>query len=411
MGRNWRRIVSPVIVAAVAGCLTTLATGPAAALASTFSSTLTGVSCPSATDCMAVGWSEADDQSSVYYTLAEDWNGTSWAITPTPSPRDPGGGAELTAISCVRSTDCMAVGDTQVFQAKNGRTVPHPLAESWNGTTWTLVPTPKFAHTSAMLNSVSCTAGTGGRPARCMAVGSEGGAQDPTRFTLAESWNGTAWKFVSTPMPLTPGGTALNGVSCTEATDCMAVGYYGYSTGFGTSVSLAERWNGTTWSRRVTPTPDSSAAFSGVACSAVAGCEAVGQDAQTAPKLGAGTFAALWNGRTWKAQPSPDPSPAAGGAGLTGVSCTAVAACMAAGWWVDQEGEVVTTLAEAWNGHAWSKDPTPSPRYTNPLLAVACASSSDCMAVGSTQGQAGNQVTLGEAWNGTRWALVRTPNP
>jgi hypothetical protein len=409
MGRNWRCIVSPAIV--VAGCLTTFTAGPVAALAATFSSVLTGVSCPSATDCMAVGWSEANGESSVYYTLAEAWNGTSWTITPTPSPGDLGGGAELTAISCVSSTDCMAVGETETFQAKTGRTVPHPLAESWNGTKWARVPTPKFAHTTAMLNGVSCTAGAGGGPGRCTAVGSEGGPRDPTQFTLAESWNGTTWKFVSTPMPLTPGGTALNAVSCAEATDCIAVGYYGYSTGFGTSVSLAESWNGTRWRRLVTPTPDSSAAFTGVACPAATDCEAVGGDAQTAPKLGAGTFAALWNGRTWKTQPSPDPNPGAGGAELTGVSCTAAAACMAAGSWGDQEGEVVTTLAEAWNGQAWRTTPTPSPRYTNPLLAVACASWSDCMAVGSTQGQTGNQVTLGEAWNGTKWALVRTPNP
>jgi hypothetical protein len=411
MGQNRRRIVSTAIAVAAAGCLTTLATGPATALATTFASTLTGVSCPSTTDCMAVGWSEAENQSSVYYTLGEVWNGTSWTIIHTPSPSNLGGGAQLNAVSCVSSTDCMAVGETQIFQAKTGRTVPHPLAEAWNGTKWALVATPSLGKSGAMLNGVSCTAGTGGGPAQCMAVGSEGGPDNPTQFTLAESWNGTAWKFVSTPAPLTPGGTALNALSCTSAAECMAVGYYGYNNGTGTSVSLAEHWNGKIWIREVTPTPDSSATFSGVSCPAATDCEAVGTDAQTSPKLGAGTFAALWNGQGWKTQPSPNPSPAAGGAELTGVSCTAVATCMAAGWWIDMEGEVVTTLAEAWNGQAWSKTHTPSPRYTNPLLAVGCASPSDCVAVGNTQSQISTQATLSEAWNGTEWALLKTPNP
>jgi hypothetical protein len=429
MIRNWRRIVTTAIALPVAGCLTTLtttatvgaatasaatasaATAATPAVAATFASALTAVSCPSATDCMAVGWSEADDQSSVYYTLAEAWNGTSWTIVPAPSPANRGGGALLNAISCVSGTDCMAVGDTEIFQAKTGRTVPHPLAEAWNGAKWTLVPTADLGHSGATLNGVACTAGTVGGPTQCMAAGSEGEPKDPTAFTLAESWNGTAWKFVATPAPLTPGGTALNGVSCTGAAGCMAVGYYGYNNGTGTSVSLAESWNGTKWTRLVTPTPDSSATFTGVSCPAAGDCEAVGTDAQTAPKLGAGTFSAVWNGHTWQTQPSPDPSPGAGGAGLAGVSCSAVTACMAAGSWVDMEGEVVSTLAEAWNGQAWAKTRTPSPRYTNPLLGVACASSSDCVAVGSTLGQTGNQVTLGEVWNGTGWELVKTLNP
>jgi hypothetical protein len=164
----------------------------------------------------------------------------------------------------------------------------------WNGTTWTLVPTPKFAHAGAMLNGVSCTPGTGGAPARCMAVGSEGGPKHPTQFTLAESWNGRSWKFVGTPIPLTPGGTALNGVSCTGGTACMAAGYHGDSNGFGTSASLAERWNGKTWRRLVTPTPDSSATFTGVACPEATDCEAVGTHAEHSPTLGSGTFAAIW---------------------------------------------------------------------------------------------------------------------
>ena len=60
---------------------------------------------------------------------------------------------------------------------------------------------------------------------------------------MAERWNGTAWAMQSIPNP--NGSGQLNGVSCTSASACTAVGYYG---GY---VTLAERWNGTVRARGV----------------------------------------------------------------------------------------------------------------------------------------------------------------
>jgi hypothetical protein len=44
--------------------------------------------------------------------------------------------------------------------------------------------------------------------------------------TLAERWNGTSWKTQTTPNPAGAGYSQLNGVSCTSASACTAVGYY-----------------------------------------------------------------------------------------------------------------------------------------------------------------------------------------
>jgi hypothetical protein len=311
----------------------------------------------------------------------------------------------LNAVSCVSSTDCMAVGESLIFHVPGGNIIPHPFALAWNGTKWATVPTPTLAHSGASLNGVSCASASS-----CMAVGNEGFPKNPTAFTLAESWNGTAWKFVPTPTPLTPGGTALRRVSCTRPASCMAVGYYGYNNGTGTSVTLAEQWNGTAWHRRGTPTPGSSGTLGGVACSSAAACIAVGGHFRPTGNLVNATLAEQWNGTGWKVQQTPNPR-GAGAAGFDSVSCTGPASCMAVGAGADQTGESGFAVTQAWNGTSWKQLRTPGPgSVNNELRGVSCTSSPACMAVGDFTGT-GNQFTLAEAWNGVRWTVVKTPNP
>jgi hypothetical protein len=404
-------MLTPRALAALSACcLAALMAGPASAAASpsVINTSLTGVSCPSATSCVAVGSFLGRIQGTSAYqnfTLAETWNGSTWTIVPSPSPKQPGGGAQLSSVSCTSSTSCMAVGETQVFHVPGGYLVPHPLAESWNGSKWSEVTTPTLTNSGASLNGVSCTS-----PSDCMAVGSEGTPKNPTLFTLAEQWNGTAWKFVTTPPPLTPGGTALSTVSCASASTCMAAGYYGFSNGFGTSLTLSEQWNGTKWQIRTTPTPGNSGVLAGASCTSATSCTAVGSHAVATGNLVKATLAEQWGGRHWKAQPTPNPA-GAGAAGFDAVSCTSASACMATGASLDQTGESQFTLAEAWNGTNWSLLHTPGPgSFGNDLLGVSCASASACMAVGEFIG-VGNEMPLAESWNGTSWSLVKTPHP
>ena len=114
----------------------------------------------------------------------------------------------------------------------------NPLAESFNGKKWAIVntPVPKGTEDSVLIG-VSCPSATS-----CFAVGSSNipdGVQ-----TLVESWNGTTWKIV--PSPNGSGGrTALNGVSCPASNSCMAVGYQ--ALGGHNDETIAEQWNGSTW--------------------------------------------------------------------------------------------------------------------------------------------------------------------
>jgi hypothetical protein len=55
---------------------------------------------------------------------------------------------------------------------------------------------------------------------------------------------------VTTPNPPGATGSYLNGVSCTSATECIAVG--DYTNRAGNYLTLAEVWNGHVW--RIQPT-------------------------------------------------------------------------------------------------------------------------------------------------------------
>src|ERR1700723_1702098 len=86
------------------------------------------------------------------------------------------------------------------------------------------------ASSYAFLSSVSCPS-----PGMCMAVGGYVTAGNQTR-TLAERWNGTSWSIVGTENM--GSSDELWSVSCASASSCSAVGDAG-----GQSVPMAQQWN------------------------------------------------------------------------------------------------------------------------------------------------------------------------
>ena len=108
------------------------------------------------------------------------------------------------------------------------------------------MPTPDALVANGALAADACPS-----PARCVAVGSY--ADSSGTSALAESWNGTAWSIQRVPVPVSVTHSALDGVSCSSATACTAVGYY--TDNLGDQVTLAEKWNGVSWSVQATPNP------------------------------------------------------------------------------------------------------------------------------------------------------------
>jgi hypothetical protein len=247
------------------------------------------VSCTSTRACLAVGshYSEDGDQ-----TLAESWNGTSWTRLATPNP---GESADFLSVSCMSAGHCMAVG---YFDANNtDGTTSVPLAMSWNGAGWSMLSAAgSGTPLQGSLTGVSCTS-----TSSCVAVGFEGGPSGNQQGStpLAESWNGRSWTVVRTPVPSGVEVASLSDVSCASQDVCEAVGQYGTAVDAGAQ-ALTERWDGSSWT--VQGTPGASGELSGVSCGSTTDCIAVGESTQ----YPASTFAERWDGARWTVLPTPD---------------------------------------------------------------------------------------------------------
>jgi hypothetical protein len=338
---------------------------------------LFGVSCPAVGSCTAVG--EYIKSGSVTQTLIETGgvDGTTWSVVPSPSPSTFGNA--LDGVSCVSTTMCTAVGSVS---GDSSSVSSLTLVETWDGTTWSVVPSPSPGLIRNALSGVSCLSAT-----MCTAVGTaseSGPTSGNAAFTVVETWDGTTWSVVPSPNP-GPGGNDLNGVSCLSTSFCVAVG-----TALGSPpqelLTLVEMWDGTTWS--VVPSPDPSNQsvpineLSGVSCISTVSCTAVGDYITNT-----GSRKALiesWDGTAWSVVLSPNASPI-GLERLTSISCVSISSCTAVGG-AFNNGSVLQTLVETFDGTTWSVVPSPdgSSSDTNFLNGVSCppASSGTCTAVG-----------------------------
>jgi hypothetical protein len=308
---------------------------------------LFGVSCASATDCVAVG---TEYSHLLGATFAEHWNGTQWTVTPVPVPPN-AKDSELNGVSCTGDGSCMAVG---VENFNTDRT-PAAIAERWDGTRWTVVPVPGPASSVSILTGVSCAAASD-----CTADG--GYAPLPGGYpesTLTEHWNGTGWRIVPSPDPAHARLSALFAVSCPPGGGCLATGdFFTVSQGNYNSHNLAERWNGAQWSLVLAPAPQATSQnqLNGVSCAMAGACMAVGYD------LSAGglmiPLAESWDGHRFSVLTAPSPPGSA--AGLVGVSCPGSRVCVAAGFHGNSQGDIVT-LTEVWQHGTWRIVPSPSP--------------------------------------------------
>src|SRR6516165_8261818 len=359
---------------------------------------LSGVACTSTTTCIAAGASNPFTPSAK--TLAERWNGTRWRIQATPNP--PQGGGELNGVACTSASACTAAGNSNTGN----------LAERWNGSSWAIQPTPSLpGGVMSQLIGVACTSGAG-----CLAVGfstpnHRNVVNHPPQATLAERWNGSTWSIQPTPNPPGAAPSNLNAASCVSRSACIAVG--STSNSRGTSLTLAQRWNGHTWRIQPTPSPADGGTLTGVSCLSRSSCLAVGGHGNPFNEVPPGTLAERWNGSRWRIQPTPNPP--GGGWWLTAVSCTSPSACTAVGGRIEPPGKPQGTLAERWDGRRWRIQATPSlPGNAVKLLAgVACTSRSSCLAVGGEFDPATgeNLGTLAERWNGRTWRIVPTFKP
>ena len=195
---------------------------------------------------------------------------------------------------------------------------------------------------------------------------------------------GAHWSAIRAPDPpgTTPTNTDLSGVSCTAVGDCVAVGYWADQ---GPISGLIETETGGAWAASTAPAPPGGMArgLQAVACSTLDACVASG-----------GSSLLDDRGGVWTASTIPVPSDADinSQALVQSVACAA-ASCVGVGSYYAtgiQKPLVVTESGGAWSATTLS---LPSGVLSGALRRVSCGRTT-CAAIGSSPFGAGPSVPL-----------------
>lgn len=324
---------------------------------------LSGVAVVSACDAWAVG---ADlNASQVRQTLIEHWDGSNWTVTPSPNLGP--GNSELIAVRAESADDVWAVG----FYAGNGSSAL-TLVLHWDGEQWTQQSPPSPPGDSVLFAV---------RPISDSQVWAVGQACDTTCHPLALHFTGGQWHQASVPMI---GKSAqLFGVAGSSARDVWAVGADIPQRG-GTD-GLIMHWDGTKWSHVATPAVGGDVVLNAVGVSSRTSAMAVGSDLSDGPFR---TLALRWNGRTWTRVPTAN----SGAASFPNFLNSVYLASPTSGWAVGEfnDGIRLRSMIERWDGSRWSTVPTPDPggKTTFELFSIGATANGGAWAVGDGGGQA-----------------------
>jgi hypothetical protein len=310
-----------------------------------------GLTCRTATDCMAVGADIAGSHA------AWHWNGVGWSATPfsTPVPADP----RIEAVSCSAPDACTAVG-TYAHGFRR-----HPFAIRWDGATWQSTPIPNVDDSTTVEQlAVSCPTAT-----YCGITSALRTTTDDLSEFHVELWagGGTSWDFaLFVAMPMV----------CTAPGSCLGLGG-----------GQVVRWtpSGTTSTNLPVPIPGP---VQDLACADDRHCAAI--VAPSAPSVTPAIDASrlVWFDGTSATTTSPLPAPPGQVADLADISCVASPAsrrCVAVGM-SGVAGSALTLgtpyAVAADDLGAWKMAALPT---TGPgrLVAVSCADTAECVAVGS----------------------------
>jgi hypothetical protein len=177
-----------------------------------------------------VGESHSDSQKP--NPLVEHFDGTKWSVVPTPQFK--GETVSLQAIAAISDTDIWVTGVSSTST---------PVIMHFDGQQFSVVPFPVSNKTD--LSGLAAIATDD-----VWVVGASANAT--TGATLAAHWDGKAWTVVPSPNLTT--NNSLGAVAAISSTDVWAAGCApcGFDTGVG-QVFLVEHWDGKQWT--INPTP------------------------------------------------------------------------------------------------------------------------------------------------------------
>lgn len=304
-----------------------------------------------------------------------------WAVTHLPPSV---GLSKLDAVAAIAADDVWAVGAGGV-------------AIHWNGTAWTLYPTPSLSGPVELRGIAAISADD------VWAVGAMTTSEQGTT-TLIEHWNGSQWSVARTPSG-TGKQNILSGVAAVASNDVWAIGV----TGFYNTQPLMLHWNGSSWKRISGPPAPYESELSSITAIAHKDVWAVGSSGGSGPR----TLAEHWNGSHWQIVPVPQgPTDTAA---LNAVAARSAKDVWAVGYSVDFPRG--TSLSEHWNGTRWQvvKSPSPDSKGVNPLTVVTAVHGTNTLwavgeqAPGVVFNDKPSATFLIEQWNGKTWKVVPGP--
>jgi len=334
---------------------------------------LASVSAASPSDAWAVGDYYTAANPNVLVNMAEHWDGSTWSEYPLPNV-----GVNqntLLGVSELPSGSAWAAG-----YDLDANWVDQTLIEHWDGSTWTVIPSPSPGAQGNILYGIAALSDND-----VWAVGLTLDANGGTH-TLAEHWNGTSWSVVPAPDP-NGGGNALYALNAVSSSSVYAVGQTGAAF---PSQALIEHWNGKTWSQLAAPADAAESLTTLGVTGSDSSLSIVGnRESDTAPyttEVATGAPSSVFLVTS--------PNNGTGENDLFGVTTAADGSEYAAGWFVDPTSGNYLSLIEHQSGGTWSVQPTPDPGTgTNGFASITAIPGGGLWAVGNFS-NSGNNATL-----------------
>jgi alpha-tubulin suppressor-like RCC1 family protein len=320
---------------------------------------LSAVSASSASDAWALGSSEGATE-----PTGEHWNGKTWEITSfAPGPDTP---SSLNGVDDLSATDAWAVGTSA------GRT----LIEHWDGTSWTVDPSPDPETGPGAFDELEAVSGT--NPDDLWAVGTFSDGENFSALLLLQ-WNGTAWTFFAPPTEGDQFGVAVTVVSPDDA----------WAVGDELEGTVSAHFNGKKWSMVTTPQVNVKDSVNDLTAIANAGADdiwASGFEDDGGINFRV-PYLLRWTGKAWKLLKVPNSG--SEGSLLLGVAALSATDVWVAGATFDTDGGSLA-LSEQFNGTSWSIVPSLDPGQlaslpSNTFEAISAVGTSTLFAIGSKE--------------------------
>lgn len=254
-------------------------------------------------DAWAVGYSFEDGQNEV---LSAHWDGNEWALVAisglppnyiNPITGVPDQRTELSAVTTISENDVWAVG--HYVQNRVSRT----LTLHWDGTQWTIVPSPNIDGTDNYLYAVVSPS-----PGDLWAFGFASGREPWEEQPITLHWTGESWVKIENPMELTTGITAA---SATPSKEIWVIsGVVGNNSLLESAVRSS---NGNQWTRTFLPKLEFPI-VSAISALSLNDVWVVGNKRSDYPpdagpnRSSTRSLVLHWNGTAWAEVPGPDPS-------------------------------------------------------------------------------------------------------